>query len=84
MSWRYVPSRRTVDGEDVWEVREYYEMGPLGSPAWTLDPIAAYGDGARGLDELRQDLGRMRADIRDATHYLELDGDAPGLREIPR
>lgn len=82
MSWRYVPARRVIDGEEMWDIREFYEDIPDSESglAWTLDAVCASGE---SLDELRQDLMNMLADIEDPKGFLDLDGDKPGLQDLP-
>lgn len=87
MSWRYMAARRTADGEEIWDIREYYDAIPNGAgktaedgEAWTVDPICPSGE---SLDELRQDLTNMLNDIVDPKHFLDLDKVPPGLEELP-
>lgn len=85
MTWRYVPARRIIDGEEMWDVREFYTEMPNGSGKadgvmWTLDAACAGGE---TLDELRQDLMNMLDDLVDPKHFLDLDADEPGLSELP-
>lgn len=73
-TWRYQATHHTVNGEDVYEVREVYAgLATDGSLSWTEDAIAPVGETRQ---ELVKCLEMMLADVK---HWpvLEIeDGDA--------
>lgn len=81
-TWRYVAARRIIDGEELWDIREYYEDEPPNDDGimWTVGAVSANGD---SLDGLRLDLMKMLKDTMDPREFLDLDGDKPGLEPLP-
>ncbi|MGV8972231.1 MAG: hypothetical protein ACOH10_07900 [Rhodoglobus sp.] len=76
MSWRYMPARQTIDGEELWTVREVYD-----GTSWTANGIAPTADSFEGLlDVLRmmtRDMERMLAlEDRYVLHpFVDLDAE---------
>lgn len=78
MHWNYRVTRREVDGEVEFTIREvYYDIEKPGDIGWTESAIAPSGE---TLEELLEDLERMRQsavdlkviDITDESNPKEL------------
>lgn len=66
MTWRYIPAKRLVNGEEKWSIHEYYDGEMEG---WTQDSVPALGD---SLEDLRHDLTRMLNSLENG-EYLNYD-----------
>lgn len=80
MSWRYVVSSQTVNGEQRWEIRELHTDDETGEvEGWTEAPIAPSGN---SWNELVANLSMMHGDAF-GRQFLDLDADPPLLRDRP-
>ena len=70
MIWRYMPSRDSENGVDVWGIREVYDTG--GWTESTVDPIG------NTFGELKHDLEMMSADMGRGV-FLDLTLDPPQI-----
>jgi hypothetical protein len=72
--WSYRATKKTIDGEVEWAVREVYFDNAGHAVGWTGDAIAPTGD---NLDELRESLRRMLSGINHEPLDLDaLEGSA--------
>lgn len=74
-TWRYVPTRDRVSGEDVYAIRELYTDDETGALSWTKNPIEANGE---TVGELIADLGAMYTAAMHS-EVLDLTLDPPAL-----
>lgn len=85
MSWRYVPTRQTVHGEEVWEIREFYTNIPTldggTRDSWTTDAMRPRGD---TRNDLMRDIQRMLEVFLKGgrEEFLDLDANPPRLRHV--
>ncbi len=69
MTWHYQITKRTVEGQAWYELREVYEDCPCGERMWTENPVTACGD---DKNEVVDVLFRM---VKDAMYWDVLDLD---------
>jgi hypothetical protein len=71
VTWQYQATHRTVNGEDVFEVREVFPgWGERGETLWSSRAVAPYGETKEELAECLQMM------LKDVCHFdvFELDG----------
>lgn len=64
MTWRFMPTREVIKGQEFWSIREVYKEGSF----WSARDYAPMGE---SLDELRKELTMMLSDSQDGT-FLDL------------